>query len=69
MTPLSTGTFVFAQGGRERPEAEPRGFWADQRPKTGGRSRPPCARRERRKGLAASVKLLMVKGLAVRVIE
>ena len=42
-----------AQVGRERPEAQPGGFWADQRPKTGGRSRPNCARRETRKGLAA----------------
>jgi hypothetical protein len=38
---------------RERPEAQPGGFWADQRPKTGGRSRPNCARRETRPGLAA----------------
>jgi len=42
-----------AQFGRERPEAKPGGFWADQRPKTGGRSRPNCARRETRPGLAA----------------
>jgi len=44
---------ALAQFGRERPEAQPGGFWADQRPKTGGRSRPSCARRETRRGLAA----------------
>ena len=56
---------VLAQGGRERPEAEPRRFWADQRPKTGGRSRPPCARREVRKGLAASSMRLNRNGLGI----
>lgn len=44
---------LFAQFGRERPETQPGGFWADERPKTGGRSRPNCARRETRQGLAA----------------
>ena len=29
-----------AQFGRERPEAQPGGFWAGQRPKDRGRSRP-----------------------------
>ena len=54
-----------AQGGRERPEAKPRRFWADQRSKTGGRSRPPCARRENCAGLAASSTLLIFRGLAI----
>ena len=44
---------ALAQFGRERPEAQPGGFWADQRPKTGGRSRPNCARREPSRGLVA----------------
>ncbi len=49
----SRWTSTLAQVGRERPEAQPVGVWADQRPKTGGRSRPNCARRETRSGLAA----------------
>jgi hypothetical protein len=47
---MSTGTFALAQGGRDRPEAEPRGFWADQRPKTGGRSRPSLGLRSAQGG-------------------